>query len=91
LTLAASHASASIVEQLIARGVDLDRPNKQGDTALIIACCKGSDVVVQALLAGGANPSLLDATGVTAEERARYSGKWDIAEKLLAAQALRAP
>ena len=61
--------------------------SKYQRTALIAACERGHEAVVDILLAHGANPNLTDRNENTPLMRAAYWGRLAIAQKLLAAKA----
>ncbi|CAM5570125.1 ankyrin repeat domain-containing protein [Streptomyces griseus] len=75
LMLAAYHGHAATV---VARDADPDRANDRGQTPLAGAVFKGEDAVIDALLAGGADPA---AGTPSALDTARMFGKADLLER----------
>jgi len=54
-----------VVDLLIRRGADTNRPNQEGTTPLHLAAATGDSALVAALLARGANPTLANQKGET--------------------------
>ena len=80
----------SKVEDLIAAGVDVNLPNKEGVTALILAVSKGRLDIVERLLAARADTNLQDERGWTALTYTSFSAypvRLNIVRELLAAGA----
>jgi ankyrin repeat protein len=68
---------------LIVAGASINKQNKYGETALMVACMKdGEPGVVGALLAAGSNKSLTDIDGLTAIDIAKRSESTEIYELL---------
>lgn len=67
--------SPTSVRALLIRGADINAPDKDGKTALMIAAEHGELECVQILLEAGADRALLDKLGKTALDYARESAK----------------
>ncbi|KZC13087.1 Protein TANC2 [Dufourea novaeangliae] len=82
---AAAQGHESIVEYLLDMAeVIVDRPDTLiGETALTIAAANGSTATVSALLARGANPTAVNAKGLSPLMLAAREGHWGTAERLL--------
>jgi ankyrin repeat protein len=77
------YGQLSSAEWLIARGVGVDRTDRNGWTALHYACSRGvSPEFVQLLLRRGANPAAPDASGATPLDLARARGRGRLVELL---------
>lgn len=84
LVLASSDGNLAMVEQLLAKGVDANLKDEDGETALIRAVVAGHNGVVQTLLAKGADINAKNKTGETALLWAAEQGHNDIVKTLLA-------
>lgn len=60
-----------VLDLLIASGADIDQPAANGTTALMLAAGQGTPAQVVYLLNAGADPTIVDAEGQTAVDRAR--------------------
>ncbi|XP_011644228.1 protein TANC2 isoform X3 [Pogonomyrmex barbatus] len=82
---AASQGHEAVVEYLLDMAeVIVDRPDTLiGETALTIAAANGSTATVSALLARGANPTAVNAKGLSPLMLAAREGHWGTAERLL--------
>jgi ankyrin repeat protein len=81
LMLALRENSAHVIDVLLdARGIDLEKKAKNGDTALMIACYKGNKPVVEALLARDVE---VNRPGWTPLHYAAATGQNDIVQLLL--------
>lgn len=68
LAAAVAHGDVAVVDRLIAAGADLTpRYGKTRKTALILASSKNKLIVVECLLAAGANLKLTNGVGISAE------------------------
>ncbi len=56
--------------KLVKKGVDINQPENNGYTPLMLAAMRGNDAVVDLLLKMGANPSAQNADGLTAAQLA---------------------
>jgi hypothetical protein len=89
---AAERGHVDTVRTLIAAGVDVDHVNKLGWTALLEAIILSDggtrhQLIVQLLVAVGANVNLADREGVTPLQHARSRGYKEIEKILVAANA----
>ena len=71
-----------IVRLLIGAGADLNRQNRQGRTALMLAADSGRLDMVEMLLEAGAVPTILDDGGKAALDWAVDKGHEAVAERL---------
>ena len=72
------------VKSLIARGIDPDTVDRNGNPALVIAAREGYVATVDVLLAGRANVNVRSATGDTAMMVAALGGHLELVKKLRA-------
>lgn len=81
LTYAAAHGSHKydVAKFLLQNGADIDAQNAKGETALIFGAKGGSEAYVELFLVYGANQSIMDNEGKTAEEYAIDSGRQSVA------------
>jgi hypothetical protein len=63
-------AEDEVVQRLLAASAAVNAQDSLGSTPLMYACSKNLTKIVQTLLERGADPSLKDKLGRTAEERA---------------------
>lgn len=82
LMVAAGTGETAIVDELIARGVDVDERDDHGATALHHGALRGHVGPVRALLDAGATTSIFDAAGITALGYARRNAHDDVAALL---------
>lgn len=80
LTYAAAHGSHKydVAKMLLDNGADIDAQNAKGETALIFGAKGGSEAFVELFLVYGADPSIKDDGGKTAEEYAIDSGRQSV-------------
>jgi ankyrin repeat protein len=83
---AARQGDQEVLNEFIQAGYDLDRQDKKGYTALILAAYNGHAEAVDQLLAAGADPCSEDKRGNTALMGAIFKGELRIARTLLKAQ-----
>ena len=57
--------NSETLQAIIDHGADVNATNKDGKTALLIACLEGNKYVIDILLNAGANPRSADTTGYT--------------------------
>jgi len=82
LHYAASGNSLAVARLLLARGARVDAPAPNGRTPLMLAAQHGSEELVDALLAAGADPSARDRREVTAADMATAAGREPLAARL---------
>lgn len=88
LRIAAGFGQADLVQRLLAApGIDVDRADAEGVTALQAAALAGSDKAVQALLAAGADPRHADESGLTPLHGAAEAGCLPAVKRLVKAGA----
>lgn len=61
-------SNLELVNLLLEKGINPNIPNGEGDTPLHLACARRDTSMIQALLRGGADPSLKNKAGKTAQE-----------------------
>ncbi|QLZ67720.1 ankyrin repeat domain-containing protein [Legionella sp. PC1000] len=83
LLSAVKSRNVELINKLIEKGVDLNIPNKQGLTPLMLACKHGFNEIVQILLDHGANSDLTDKKGNTVLHHACIEGKAGIAQQII--------
>lgn len=83
LLSAVKSRNVGLLNKLIEKGVDLNIPNKQGFTPLMLACRHGFDDIVQILLANGAKTALTDKKGNTVLHHACIEGYTNIAQQII--------
>ena len=83
LHYAASSEALPVVRLLLQQGANIDASAPNGRTPLMQAALYGSEDVVAALLAAGADRQLRDERGATAAELARNAGRHYLIERLL--------
>ena len=71
------------LEQVLARGADVNASDRSGMTALMRAAYHGQLQMVRALIEHGANLNAMDRDGLTALMLARHSGREDIVTTLV--------
>ena len=86
LVAAASANQSAAVQMLIARGADVNKKLKRGQTALMIASFHGDTEMVKLLIASGADVNA-DYEGDTALSWAKQKGHQDVAKLLIEAGA----
>jgi ankyrin repeat protein len=79
--------NGAAVEQLLAAGLNPNIPNKNGDTALMLAADKGFDRMVALLLAYGADPNIANTSSFTPLLLAASKGHENVVKVLLDAGA----
>lgn len=72
------------LEQVLARGADINVSNASGVTPLMVAAYNGRLPMVRALIEHGANLNAVDCDGFTAVMLAEHSGHEDIVKTLMA-------
>jgi ankyrin repeat protein len=72
-----------IMELLLAHGADINRQDKEGDTALYTCCINGQVPMAQFLLRAGANPNVTNRAGETALHAAVFRGTEELVRLLL--------
>jgi ankyrin repeat protein len=82
LHYAASGNSLPVLRYLIKSGARLDAPAPNGRTALMMAVMHSDEVLVDALLAAGADTQARDRNDITAVELARRAGRDRLAARL---------
>jgi ankyrin repeat protein len=89
LMQAADRGDERSVRGLLATGASVNARDQSGNTALIHACMRGnsSPSLVEALLAAGANPNARNNAGETATALAEKTGRTEIVEFLMEAEA----
>jgi murein DD-endopeptidase MepM/ murein hydrolase activator NlpD len=66
-----NHAPVSVMDALLAAGAGIDEVTANGSTALMLAAAAGTPSEVLYLMNAGANPTLKDAAGKNAADRAQ--------------------
>ncbi|MGI8898479.1 MAG: ankyrin repeat domain-containing protein, partial [Pyrinomonadaceae bacterium] len=79
---AASNGNADAVRALLSEGADVDRRNRGGQTALMLAAIFGHVDIACLLLAAGADVRLQDNLGLTAREWADRRGSSEVSKLL---------
>ncbi len=83
MMLAASNGHVEVVRLLLDHGADIDRVEQtQGMTALTWSAQRGQADTVRLLLERGADPSIRDAEGKTARDRAQEEGHQTVVDLL---------
>jgi ankyrin repeat protein len=85
MTTAAQRGDIHVIEELICQGTDVNTPNKDGMTPLIVAVYNHQHDAVKLLLASGADVNIADASGSSALMGAAFKGYTDIARYLITA------
>ena len=87
LSLASVEGATDSVSELLALGVEVDGPNRDGSTPLMLAALGGRAEAAALLLEAGADPSRTGADGSTPLHTAAFFGRFEVVELLLAAGA----
>jgi hypothetical protein len=88
LTMAAVQGAIDCVKVLLDAGADIDRPNSEQSTPLMIAALSGNLKMVDCLLTRGANPNAAGPAGRTALHLAvRRTGSLEVCKRLAEAGA----
>ena len=82
---ACSRGSIDVVDSLLARNVNVDAYDLQGNTALHIACAYNQPLVVRTLLSANANPRCMNRQNLTPLAIAAGFGREEIVQILLRA------
>ncbi len=82
LSVAASSNNWDIVSFLVSLGLDVNTPNRRGETILMQAAAAGYQPIVEQLVQVGADPSLKSKAGETAESLAAAAGHDEVAASL---------
>lgn len=82
LHYAASGNSIEVTELLVERGARIDARAPNGRTPLMMAVLHADEVLVDALLAAGADRTVLDRNNIGAAELARRAGRDHLASRL---------
>jgi ankyrin repeat protein len=85
LSVAASSNNWDIVSFLVSLGLDINTPNRRGETILMKAAAAGYLPIVEQLLQVGADPSLVNQDGKTAESLASAAERYAVVAVLRAA------
>ena len=85
LVTAAYEGDFELVKQLVAKGVDVNVTNEEGETAIIVAAQHGYSATIEFLLSHGANVNAKDNDGDTALDVAKYYDCEDTVELLQSA------
>jgi ankyrin repeat protein len=91
LHYAATGGHVAIIQLLLKQHAYIDAASPNGSTPLMMAASYGTSAAVEALLAGGADPTLKNGLGLTAIDFARTGQKPDAVEMLSAAIRARVP
>jgi len=87
LILAVAKGETAAVQELLAKGGDVNAKSKSGRTALMIAAMRGDAALVRALLAAGADVKAKSVNGTTALRYAAQQGNAEIVKLLESAGA----
>ena len=82
LSAAAWYNNTSVLQFLVDRGADMDKPTYSGETPLMSAARKGSTEAGRILIEGGANPYAARSSGLTAWHMAKLNGQRGFAEMM---------
>ena len=83
LTMASQNGFANLVKELIKRGANVIKADKDGDTPVIMAAQFGHIEILKTLLKSGAEPNIKNIKGETAMILARKKGRIEILRTLL--------
>jgi ankyrin repeat protein len=84
IVVAAHDCQGRLVQHLLESGTSIETRDEEGRTALMAACCEGSEYLISMLLDQGADPSAIDKDGDSPLDVARYLGHADIVAALVA-------
>jgi len=82
--IAAAQGDVAMLQMLLDHGVGVDELDGAGGHALLWAAYKGQPEAVAFLLAKGADPALVDGSGMNAAERAEGQGFTEVADMIFA-------
>jgi ankyrin repeat protein len=74
LMVATVESQLVAVQVLLERSAEVDARNTRGRTALLLAAWYGAEDIVERLLRAGADPTIVDASGITPERAATLTG-----------------
>ncbi len=81
---AVENGSAEAVEELVAKGSNINQIATDGERLLFVAARKGYVKIVAILIANGANINQADNSGMTLVAYAAYFGKFEVVKMLIA-------
>ncbi len=83
LMFAVGKGYEDIVQYLIGRGADINKPNDKGTAPLLVAACEGREIILKYLIEHGADVNKRDNEGLTPLMFALRAGHKNIVEYLM--------
>ncbi len=82
LHIAAAEDRTAIIDYLIAKGVNINKKDAGGRTALMYAAAEGQDNTIKKLIESGADISIVDANGASAKDYAISEEEYETTDHL---------